>query len=60
MFPVTADSAFAVKGMWSSLSMAATFLMATFLCPLTRIHVAIAMIIVALIAYVVLEIKHLQ
>jgi hypothetical protein len=46
--------------MWSSLSMAATFLMATFLCPLARIVVAIFIIVVALVSYLTLEAKYLR
>lgn len=60
MFPNRVDSAFAIKGMFSSLSMAVTFIMANFLCPLTRIHVAICMIIIALGSYIVLELKQLK
>lgn len=60
MFPAAPDSAFAMKGMWSSLSMAITFITATFLCPLARIHMTVAMIIMAAMGYIVLEIVDLR
>nr|KAG5691767.1 hypothetical protein BaRGS_014767 [Batillaria attramentaria] len=58
LFASIVDSAFAVRGTWGSLSVSSSWLMATFLCPVTRIYTAIGLLLTGLVGYVAVEVLH--
>ena len=58
MFPAIVDAAYSVGGTWGSLSVAGSFLMAKFLCPVQRIYIALGFLAVAVLCYVAVELIH--
>ena len=52
------DSAFSVSGTWHSLFIASSFVLAGFLCPRNRVHIALAVLAAAVLGYVAVEVAH--
>ena len=52
------DSAFSVSGTWHSLFIASSFVLAGFLCPRDRVHIALAVLAAAVLGYVAVEVAH--